>query len=208
MEEKFSKLLSKNEIAKISSFLSTGYDDYLAARILINHDLLSQGTILANTSIEKFLKAILTIKGDKFKFTHKTTVLMEELIGFDDELYSKINKEYVNLIEKSYQLRYIDSVPPRFRITLVRRTVLAELDYIISLLTDRILFETSISTNSNKTKYNYHKKIKNCDLYLNNFILNSIAKSDFIQGIDNVYEFINREKGGFIEVFYTAEIKS
>lgn len=65
MENRISKETQKATDLKIQSFLKVGYDDYLSARILINHKLLLQGTILANTSIEKYLKAILIFKGVK-----------------------------------------------------------------------------------------------------------------------------------------------
>ena len=55
MENRISKVIQNVPTLKILSFLKAGYDDYLSARILINHKLLLQGTILANTSIEKYL---------------------------------------------------------------------------------------------------------------------------------------------------------
>ena len=66
---------------KIQSFLKVGYDDYLSARILINHKLLLQGTILANTSIEKYLKAILIFKGVVLtkNVKHETTILLKKV---------------------------------------------------------------------------------------------------------------------------------
>ncbi len=208
MSETLSKEISRKEALKIQSFLKTGYGDYLASRILINHNLLLQGTILANTSIEKYLKAILTFKDDKFKFTHKTTVLLEELKDFDDKLYDQINKQFVNLIEQSYKLRYIDALPVGFRVALVRRNVLAELDFTVSLFANKIQLNLNPNSSSNDTKYFFDKKNKSSDLYLNNFILNELPKNEFLLGIDDVYEFINDENGNFIEVIYQSDIKN
>lgn len=200
MTDKLSKEFSRESGLKLASFLSTGYDDYLSARILINNGLILQGTILANTAIEKYLKAILTFMEGKLKYSHKTTFLLEEIKSFDTKLYNQINQPFVALIEKAYQMRYIDSLPNGFRICLVRRNVLAELDFIISILAKKIKLQK-------ETKYEVDEKEKKPSLYENNFVLNNIDKKEFLIGLDDAFEFIVDEKIGFLEISYQFDFK-
>lgn len=200
MADKLSKEFSKEDGLKLVSFLTTGYDDYLSARILINNGLLLQGAILANTAIEKCLKAIVTFMEGKLKYSHKTTLLLEAIKDFDTKLYNQINQPFVALIEKAYQMRYIDSLSNGFRICLVRRNVLAELDSIISLLANKIKLK-------NETKYEVDKKANKPSLYENNFVLNNIDKNEFLIGLDDAFEFIVDEKIGFFEVSYQFDFK-
>ena len=201
MSEQLSKPLELKQALKILGFLKTGYDDYLAARILINHNLLLQGVFMANTAIEKHLKAILIYKGDNFKFTHKTTALLEEIKEFDDKLYQQFDIPYLALIEQCYQLRYIDSAPEGLNVTLVKRRLLAELDFMITLLVNKIRINTNKPYDN---KYKMDLQAKNPDLFENNFILNEIPKDEFLKGIDEVYQFSIESNGTFIEIIYQS----
>jgi HEPN domain-containing protein len=209
MENQISKEIQKATDLKILSFLKVGYDDYLSARILINHKLLLQGTILANTSIEKYLKAILIFKGVKLtgKENHMTTILLEKLIGFDNKLYSQIDKSFIELLEKSYKLRYIDDkVPKGYKISIGRRDLLTNLDYTVSLLANKLYIGSNNQDGKNETQYQLDLREKNQDLYYNNYLLNDIPKEKFLLGIDDVYKFFIDENGNFSEVIYKSDI--
>ncbi|MCE4563461.1 HEPN domain-containing protein [Maribellus sp. CM-23] len=200
------KKLLKSEAFGIQGFLRAGYDDYMSARILINHDLLLQGAIMANTAVEKYFKAILLFAQDKSKYTHKTTELLKRISIVDAGLYTQIDKSFIADLEKSYMLRYIDSAPAGFRICLIKRKLLAELDSTVSLLIDRIKFRDSSGKGYQEDKYHIDFKERNVALYENNYLLNKIPKENFLIGIDDVYEFFVDKDLGFLEVFYKTNV--
>lgn len=142
------------------------------------------------------------LKGNE---NHRTTILMEKLIGFDDKLYSQIDKSFIELLEKSYKLRYIDDkVPKGYKISLGRRDLLTNLDYTVSLLTNNI--GSNNQDGKSETQYQLDLRVKNQDLYYNNYLLNSIPKEKFLPGIDDVYKFSIDKNGNFLEVIYNSDI--
>ena len=115
---------------RVIGYIRNAYEDYLASRILLNNNLLLQGAILANTSIEKYFKAILTFKGDTVKRSHSITRLLPSIRNFDKDLYNKLDREFIATIEKSYPLRYIDTVLKNTKLALRKKEVLANLDHL------------------------------------------------------------------------------
>ena len=85
------KSFSHEEGVKLLGFLKNAYEDYLASRTLLNHNLIVQGAILANTAIEKYFKAILTFKGDSVKHTHSINGMLPSIKNYDKPLYDKLD---------------------------------------------------------------------------------------------------------------------
>jgi hypothetical protein len=59
------KPLDKYRSKIFLGYLTAGFDDYLASRVLLNNLLLTQGAILASTAIEKYIKALMIIFGNE-----------------------------------------------------------------------------------------------------------------------------------------------
>jgi hypothetical protein len=57
-EPRQAKVLAGPDVLTVLSWLSWGDYDYVAARRLLLDNLLVQGTALANTCLEKYLKAL------------------------------------------------------------------------------------------------------------------------------------------------------
>ena len=64
---------------QVSQWLSWADEDYLAARALLLHAYLRQGAALANTAIEKYLKAALVARKATFRNTHDVKALYDLL---------------------------------------------------------------------------------------------------------------------------------
>ncbi|WP_324680363.1 HEPN domain-containing protein [Hymenobacter sp. GOD-10R] len=89
--------LSDEDDQKFSGLLRAAYDDYKAARLLFNNDLLHPACIMANTCIEKELKARLMLLGIKSKFSHNSEKLLDKLQESDPTMALKIDKGFLKL---------------------------------------------------------------------------------------------------------------
>lgn len=195
------KAVPKQNALVLLSFLMNAYDDYLAARTLLNHNLILQGTILATTSIEKYFKAILTFKGDTLKHTHSLKKLLPSIKSFDRTLYDKLDIAFLELIDKSYNLRYIESAPAGFKIDLSKRNILANLDYTISLLYDKMKVQNE-NGEHNKSKYQIDLESKREELITDNYLYNNLTKEEYLKGFDLGYQINITADKSFVEIHY------
>ncbi|MFV8391908.1 HEPN domain-containing protein [Flavobacterium sp. LB2P6] len=200
------KTVPKQNALILLSFLKNAYDDYLAARTLLNHNLILQGTILATTSIEKYFKAILTFKGDTLKHSHSLKKLLPSIKNFDSTLYNKLDIAFLELIDRSYNLRYIDSAPARFKIDLSKRNILANLDYTISLLHDKMKVQNE-KGEFNKSIYQNDLESKREELITDNYLFNNQTKEEFIKGFDFCYQINITDDKSFVEIYYQTEVQ-
>src|SRR4051812_16410463 len=80
--------------------------DYLAARRLLTDGLLLQGAVLANTAIEKYLKALLSLHGGKVVRLHDPLLIYREVKKYRSSL--ELDEKFLELLGKSYRMRYPD----------------------------------------------------------------------------------------------------
>lgn len=191
---------------RLLGFLRNAYDDYLSARTLLNHKLIVQGTILANTSIEKYFKAILTFKGDDVKHTHSIKSMLPSIKNFDPKLYNRLDIEFIEVLDGSYALRYIDSVPENYKIALQKKKILAELDYTISIIHDLIRIKNRNGEEA-QSPYELDKALNRNELLENNYLFGTSTKEEFLIGIDDVHEFQIDNNKNFIEIIYQTDVR-
>ena len=116
---------------EIGGLLYVAYEDYVSARILLLSGSLMNGCILANTSLEKLLKALIFYCGENNlkKYQHRAHQLLDDLNkkGFKPN----INREFLSALSMIYDSRYIgdnNKVKPGYNFTIVKNKFLAELD--------------------------------------------------------------------------------
>jgi HEPN domain-containing protein len=207
MEQKGkTKAVPKQNALVLLSFLMNAYDDYIAARPLLNHNLILQGTILSTTSIEKYFKAILTFKGDTPKHTHSLTKLLPSIKSFDRTLYDKLDISFLELIDTSYNLRYITSAPAGFKIALSKKNMLANLDYTISLLHDKMKVQNE-KGEYDKSTYQNDWESRREELIDDNYLFNSLTKEEYLKGFDLGYQINITDDKEFIEMHYQIEVQ-
>jgi HEPN domain-containing protein len=190
----------------VAGFFIAAYEDYIAARQLLLNNLLSQGCILANTSIEKYFKAMKVILNEPIPRHHDITVqkFKNTIKNKFQKIHNLINFEFVEFLSKSYKLRYYDEVPINYNIAIIRRKTLSELDFLVSEIENS--FQITIPsigevTNSFKTD----KQNRNPLLWNDNYRLNGFDKKQFIEGKDNVYELRKLINGKILQVHYVTE---
>jgi hypothetical protein len=189
-------------VQKARSFLNLAYKDYLAARVLLNFDLLLQGVLAASTCVEKYFKAIMTLRGN-FSDGHLKRSHLHSIKNYDSELYANLNESFLFFLQKCYKLRYFDSITPGYSVAIIQRPTLAELDYTVSRIESRF----TLMQETGKLKMLYEVAIADSEpnLYENNYVLQKMDKNTFIEQKESrVYAIRIDPPFHVVEIFYTA----
>ena len=191
----------KGEQAKKSiMWIRWADNDYIAARQLILADLLVQGSGLSNTSIEKYFKALIMLLGLKNPRGHNICNLYNELKN--KELKLKISEKYLELLFKSYSLRYPDDLLPGFNIVLEKAKLLCELDCTVYEIRKGFNFGTTYEKGTATIESLQEKKnpvLLNKNCYFGNY-----DRAQLFREISSCYELRVLEQG-ILEVFYFAD---
>jgi hypothetical protein len=188
----------------VRNFINLAFKDYIAARALLNTDraeLALGGAILASTCIEKYFKAIVAFRGNKTS-KHLCKALVNSIRNYDPKLYSLLNKSFLEFLQKCYQLRYLDTLPPGFTIGIVSRQVLAELDFTVHEIQKRFRFEQN--NKPVEMPYDVYSRDKNPLVFDNNYLLQGLDRTEFIECEVSRYALKLDKSGKLIEVFYTT----
>lgn len=187
---------------RLIGYMTSSFDDYIASRTLFNNNMLVQACCLANTAFEKYFKAFVDFKGNRIKAKHNLVKLLPTVKDFDGELYSKLNIEFLKEITKIYETRYIGDCPKGFNFVILQNKFLAELDYTFSILEPKIRVSKK-GQGIKETSYEHFVKIKHPLIWENNFVLNNIDKTNFVESLDYVEEWrILETNGELFEVRY------
>jgi hypothetical protein len=174
------KNIPANEIGIVGGhFRLLGYLDYVAARLLLRNGLEIQGLILASTSIEKYLKAVLATAG-KATATHLDSVGFVEIVQQSGrDVLAYISGSFLEYLGRAYAFRYLESNSGPASIAVEQRKLLAELDYSVSQ------FESAISLAVNgviqKSSYALAVEARDSRVWDDNHILTGTSKSDFVE---------------------------
>ena len=129
---------------------------------------------------------------------------MPSIQSFSPEVYEKMNVEFLRMLSKIYYLRYIDNLEPNFNIIISKNKYLAELDYTYSILEPKLRLRLSDKKNR-KSFYEIAIEEKDPNLWTNNYILNELDKTQFIERDDVIHEFRILPNETFIEAIYHTE---
>jgi hypothetical protein len=167
--------------------LSLGYRDYIASRFLLNNDYILQGTVLASSAVEKYLKAGLALNGKRLNKYHLDN------LGQFKSLYSQtpyhmmfdvLDPAFLDILGKAYRYRYYDekTITKPDTIGFLVNQFLGTLDFTILKLDSLFIItqEKDGVTNSQDTQLKRAAKSGLPDLLLNNYVLNKIDKTEFM----------------------------
>ncbi|MBO0939087.1 hypothetical protein J2I47_21210 [Fibrella sp. HMF5335] len=179
--------LSARQGQLVISYFINGYADYLGARTLLVNGLLLQGAVLANTSIEKYFKGMLTAVNVPVPRRHdiSTKKYGNTIKSHYRRLYSLINWEFIKFTSEAYRTRYLDDLKAGYSIAIVRLKTLAELDFTICSI------EESFRVGDTDKPNRYRADIASNELLLHNlnYYLLKHDKTHFIEQLDNVIQF-------------------
>jgi hypothetical protein len=173
------------------SFNTLAYNDYIAARVLLNNGLEIQGATMASTAIEKYIKMILAFHG-KTKKVHldKMADLVKALNDCYFDVTSLMDNAFLEIIENVYKVRYIDKILDSITFGFFLNQFLGELDYTVYLFENKVISGIT-DGKGNKVLTQYHRAVASKDnhLFLNNYVLNGQSKEEYMTMEDTGFSF-------------------
>ena len=180
-------------------FLSLGFKDYLDARVLLMDGLCLQ---LASTTIEKYLKAVMALRGSMTN-KHLGTALLNSVRQYDPKLIQTINNSFIELLVKRYDARYFDTIKIGTNLAISSTNVLAEIDFTVAEFQKRFSF--TLNGKLAQTPYDNAVSKKDDRLLRMNYILSGQDKKAFLEAHPpHCYEMRLTEVYGLMEVEYDA----
>ena len=175
---------SGEPIVRTFHWMKWADSDYLAARYLLLESMVVQGCILANTAIEKYLKALYAHLEIPIPHTHAVQALYCKVTASGKSTLG-LNEAFLKLLQKAYGLRYPDELPDGFNIALNQMKLLAELDRTVSAITKGFAFREGA------TDFVLERAAKSGDRRYGtrNVVLNPDQTSDFFAGNSQSFEF-------------------
>lgn len=164
---------------------------------MLNH-LPLQGATLGSSAVEKYIKAILAVRGENSE-GHLNSAHIKSLRNYVPDLANKLNFDFLAFLRNCYRLRYTDVLPPDFNITIYARETLAELDHTIFHMEFQVNLRKSDSSEIT-TRYRGTLKSKDPRLLNENHVLKQQDKKDFLKKPDIAYSIRNRPGFGLLEV--------
>lgn len=194
---------SKGE--KIIIWLQIADDEYIAARTLLRQSILVQGTILAATAIEKYLKVVCLIYDISFKTQGEEGHNIINLYKKLSYVYSEkpLNKTYLEIINKVYKLRYPDKISEGFNIALHQGKMLIGLDETVHKIRTRI----NIFGAKKQLKFEGLLEEKNDFLLNGNYAFGTANREDAFNQPLHWYEMRILKNGDRLEVEYLSRAK-
>jgi hypothetical protein len=165
-----------------ASLIDLAYRDYIAARFLLNNELVIQGLTLASTAVEKYLKSIIVFHSiEKINYYYhfdNLEKLKNALLNIYD-ITETFDPVFLAILEKAYKIRYYDKLKEPILIGIYLNQFIGELDATILDL-EKFIMKTQ---NGNCRFTNYWRAIekKDSNLYENNFLLAKQEKKEFME---------------------------
>jgi hypothetical protein len=186
------KLDNKTNLAL--GFVRTAYNDYIAARVLLNKGYTMQGVMLASTAIEKSFKAGISVLTGKKEFGHMDkfenfkAIIEEKGYG---RLIELIDARFIDILIKAYKLRYYDTVQEPTVIGFFKNQFLGELDSAFSLF-EKLYIIDNEKGEKLLTPLQMDLKRMNPDLIENNWLALKMEKKTFMEtGCEGFAVFIH-----------------
>jgi HEPN domain-containing protein len=186
----------------VITFLRLAFDDYVAARTLFLNNMLPQACALAATSVEKHLKAILAVRGNRCP-GHLTSRLFNSLENYQPELYRNLNIDYLKFLSQAYELRYLDDKKPGFGLVINKYRALAELDRMIPEIEKGFNLQSGGEPIQTPLRQGITKKTEL--LFQENHMLQRIPKGEYFRKINDVFELLVAPDGRIITATYKTQ---
>lgn len=168
-----------NELAKKNAITQ---QTEIAKSLEVGH-LLLPACALAATSVEKYFKAIVTLKDKKKpKNSHLDKGLINSVKNAVKGVFSGINKDFIGYLRECYELRYFDKMQRKTTFLISPRLTLSELDFTIAEMEKTI----RITPNGFEIPDSYQSfsQLKVPALWQHNYLLLGTDKTEFLKGQD------------------------
>lgn len=152
-------------------------------------ELLLPACALAATSVEKYFKAIVTLKEKtKPKTGHLSAKLVRSVQNSVKRIFEVINKDFIKYLRKCYELGYFDEMDQQSALVIRPRMVLSALDFTIAELEKTL----TVTLNGFEIPYSYQsaRDLKMPALWQHNYVLQGMNKLDFLKQQDFSFKII------------------
>jgi HEPN domain-containing protein len=187
---------------KILLWLGWADKDYIASRRLLLKAYLPQGAALANTAIEKYFKALLLLAGRKVSRSHDISALHGYLLPLFPNL-QEVNRTYLSVLGKAYQLRYFDTLKPGFSVSLAQAKLLVELDRTVHRIRQGFRFKHS-SGKPVRVGIDLLAKTGEPDLVEGNCYFGNVDRQKVFEQFPHCYEMRVQPGESVLEIYYQA----
>jgi HEPN domain-containing protein len=178
--------IAGQEMRQINTFLFQSFEDYKTARILYNSGFAVPGCFLANTALEKVMKARLIFHRETPPKTHELKKLFKKVVRQDPGFNTKIKMDYLKALTKIYDARYLGDQSPNYSFIIPLKKYLSELDFTYDQLA------STIKVTSAPDCRNLYIYTRECELEVvkkNNFILQRFSRKRFVETNESVMEY-------------------
>jgi len=188
---------------KAIHFLGWADEDYICARTMLINGFLVQGAVLSNTALEKYLKAVMLVKGVKLMKTHNVIRLYDHLKG---DGFPPLHEGYLRTLGKAYKMRYPDDLERNFNVGLCQSQMLAELDSSVYMVRKGFGFQLNDGT-SMKTAFD--TMLENADPFLvnRNSAFSAYERAELFTEPVLCYDIRVMPDGSILQIKYTAHSK-
>lgn len=195
------KMVSGSLAHQVIQWLGWADEDYLGARVLLMGGYVVQGTILANTAIEKYFKAGMLNRGVPLTPIHNVSALYSQVQKSGKLLV--LNDEFLKTLGKAYKLRYPDKLPVGFNVGLNAVKVLVELDVSVYSIRSGFKF-VSQSQRAVVTKLDQMIRDNHPGLMTHNTAWGNASRPELFDMLSPCYELRVVDAGTILEVKYQA----
>jgi HEPN domain-containing protein len=198
-----SQSVQGHSAVQVLQWLNWADQDYVAARLLLLRGYLLQGAILANTAIEKYLKAVLTHRSIPFPKGWKGHDVLSLYEAFKSGGAPNLNEDFLRDLGKAYKLRYPDDLAIGFNISLVTVKLLTEFDTTAHLVRRGFTFKKP-SGEAVVTRFDELLAEKNSELVDQNVGFGNALKSELFSHATACFELRVMPDGNVMTAEYTA----
>ncbi len=190
------------EAIQTSHWLGWADEDYIAARLLLLRGQVVQGTVLAVTAVEKYLKAVCALSGIPCR---KVGHDVSELNGLlhNRAIRLELNTDFLRLLNKAYKLRYPDELAEGFNVALNSIAVLIQLDVTVERI--RRGFHFSRNGRATTNRIEQALKAQSPELLTKNCVFGNTTKEGLFAEPSWCYELRVFPNQGIMEVLYGVE---
>lgn len=192
-------MLDDERVQYVTQFKAGGYRDYTSARILYLNDMLLEGTVLASTAVEKYIKSVMAYFGKKKYFHLDKAGILDQIDDMDPRILEGIDRDYLSLLGKVYKSRYYDDMPDGQAFGLHKNKMLAELDYSVIALDDRVrILQDGIVISGIISAMKSGQQ----EICKENYMYRDRDKKRFVEQYSYAQFVIVKEGGGLMEVVH------
>lgn len=147
--------------------------------------MLLQGAGLVSSAVEKYTKSYAIAQGKPIKSRHLGPEFVADLkagVGVPPH----VSENFLEFLAECYSLRCFDKIPAGFNLCIRKRQLLAELDETV------LAYEKALTLVQNGVQVpslcQVAMQARDPRITTENWILNGVTKSEFIEQVDTVYE--------------------